>query len=114
MTWSIKPCAARRKLNERIRTAGCTFLGMRFPQTDRRAYTHERNQLIPPCEKHAKGLATGQVREGGNWRYSRPSGASRQKEGVVRPQLEVNSIRRRNTICDRRWHGCALVEDVVE
>jgi hypothetical protein len=27
---------------------------------------------------------------------------------------EVNSIRRRNTICDRRRHGCALVQDVVE
>ena len=29
-------------------------------------------------------------------------------------KCEVNSIRRRNTICDWRRHGCALVEDVVE
>ena len=28
--------------------------------------------------------------------------------------LKVNSIRRRNTICDRRRYGCALVQDVVE
>ena len=27
---------------------------------------------------------------------------------------KVNSIHRRNTICDRRRHGCALVQDVVE
>ena len=27
---------------------------------------------------------------------------------------KVNSIRRRNTICDRTRYGCALVEDVVE
>ena len=27
---------------------------------------------------------------------------------------KVNSIRRRNTICDRRRHGCALVQDVLE
>ena len=27
---------------------------------------------------------------------------------------KVNSIRRRNTICDRRRYGCALVQDVVE
>jgi hypothetical protein len=26
----------------------------------------------------------------------------------------VNSIRRRNTICDRRQHGCSLVQDGLE